>query len=70
MKPIQCKMARTALNLTAEQLGERAGVSGRTVRNFEDGRDSKMSTVDSIRDVLECAGVRFIGDTGIDVTVR
>jgi len=60
----QIRAARAALNITAKELAERAGVSLPTIQRFE-GADgvppSRSSTLLEVRAALESAGIEFIG---------
>lgn len=58
--PIQCKMARTALDMGVKQLADAAAVSTNTIVRFERGEDLKPRTIAAIRTVLEEAGVVFL----------
>ncbi|NEH32616.1 transcriptional regulator [Rhizobium ruizarguesonis] len=60
MLPIQCKMARTALEMGVKQLADAAAVSTNTIVRFERGEDLKPRTIAAIRTVLEGAGVIFL----------
>ncbi|TBA72886.1 XRE family transcriptional regulator (plasmid) [Rhizobium ruizarguesonis] len=60
MLPIQCKMARTALDMGVKQLADAADVSTNTIVRFERGEDLKPRTIAAIRTVLEEAGVVFL----------
>ena len=70
MLPIQCKMARTALNLGVRDLAKLAQVSPDTVARLERGEELRERTVDTIRAALEAAGVEFIAENGGGVGVR
>jgi transcriptional regulator with XRE-family HTH domain len=59
MTPIQCRMARTALAWSTNDLGRLAGVGPNTVNRFEGGQDARLSSVDKMRRALETAGVEF-----------
>jgi len=59
MLPIQCKMARVALDLGLRKLARIAQVAPATVSRFEDGAELKPRTVAAIRAALESAGVEF-----------
>jgi transcriptional regulator with XRE-family HTH domain len=52
-------MARAALNWSTAKLAEAAGVGLNTVNRFEAGSDTRTSSVDKMRRILECAGVEF-----------
>jgi transcriptional regulator with XRE-family HTH domain len=58
--PVQCFLAREALGWAATDLARAAGVSRRTVADFERGGSLKASTVEAIQHALERAGVIFI----------
>lgn len=65
MLPVQCRMARTALQMSVKELAEAATVSTNTIVRFERGEELKPRTVADIRSVLENAGITFIdGDYG------
>jgi DNA-binding XRE family transcriptional regulator len=58
--PVQCFLARTALEWTMPDLARAAGVSKKTVQRFERGDTLKASTVKAIQRAFENAGVIFI----------
>jgi len=70
MLPIQCRMARTALNLGVRDLAAIAQVSTNTITRFEAldregagaGHELKPRTIDAIRAALEAAGITFLDD--------
>ena len=62
MLPVQCRMARVALNWGVRDLADAAKVSTNTVTRFEGGEELKERTVDAIESALEQAGVKFIDD--------
>lgn len=55
-------MARAALRMPIDQLGEAAGVRAMTVSSFERGNDAYASTIGKLQAALEAAGVEFIPD--------
>ena len=59
MLPVQCRMARAAIGLSARKLAAAAKVSPETVVRFERGEKLRKRTVDSLRQVLEAAGLEF-----------
>ena len=59
MLPIQCRMARAGLGLGVRKLAAAAKVSPDTVVRFERGERIRKRTIDSLRQVLEAAGVEF-----------
>jgi len=69
-KPVQCRMARTALGLGIRELAELAQVSTNTVTRFEGGEELKPRTIEALRRALEDAGVEFIPANGGGPGVR
>jgi transcriptional regulator with XRE-family HTH domain len=67
----QLRAARALLKWSRADLEKAAGVPAVTIRSFEDGADSKISTVSKLRAACERAGIAFIdaGD-GMGVGVR
>ena len=70
MTPIQCRMARTALDWSSADLARAAEVGQATVTRFETGRDARMSTVEKLRSAFEAAGIAFIAENGGGAGVR
>jgi len=70
MTPVQCRMARTALEIGVRELAEAAKVSTNTVTRFERGEPLRERTIDALRATLESAGVEFIPENGGGVGVR
>jgi transcriptional regulator with XRE-family HTH domain len=71
LSPLQCRMARAGLGLTAGALAERAHVSKVTLSDFELGKRSPMPrTIAAIRTALEQAGMEFIDANGGGAGVR
>ena len=70
MKPIQLRMARAAVGWGVRELAEKAGVTANTVTRIENGSDARQSTMDSLRQALEAAGVVFIDENGGGPGVR
>ena len=62
MRPIQCRMARTALSWGIRELAAVAKVSPDTVARFERGEPLRERTVQDMQRALETAGVRFTAD--------
>ncbi|ACE92027.1 hypothetical protein RHECIAT_CH0003079 [Rhizobium etli CIAT 652] len=60
MVPLQCKMARMALNIGVRDLAAMAKVAPGTVSRFEAGEDLKERTVEALQHALEAAGVTFL----------
>lgn len=70
MKPIQCRMARAALNWNTQDLAKAAGVGANTVNRFEAGQDARVSSVEKMRAAMENAGVIFVAENGEGPGVR
>lgn len=60
MLPIQCKMARAALDWSRGDLAKEAGVALRTVVRFEDDETVSADTVKALRAAVEGCGVELI----------
>ena len=70
MLPVQCKMARAALDLGIGDLAQRAKVSPDSVARFERGEALEPHTIDAIETALQAAGIEFLsednnGGTGV-----
>ena len=70
MTPMQCRMARAALELSTSSLAHMARVGVNTVNRFETGQDARMSSVNAIQRALESAGVIFVEENGDGPGVR
>ena len=70
MKPIQLRMARAAVGWGVRDLAKKAGVTANTVTRFVNGSDARQSTMDSLQQALEAAGVVFIDENGGGPGVR
>jgi transcriptional regulator with XRE-family HTH domain len=58
--PVQCRMARAALEIGVRDLAKLAGVSAMTVTRFENGHsEGYPATLEKLRRALESAGVEF-----------
>jgi transcriptional regulator with XRE-family HTH domain len=57
--PVQCRMARAAIGLSVKKLAAAAKVAPDTIVRFERGERLRKRTVDSLRQVLEAAGLEF-----------
>ena len=69
MTPIQCRMARAALQLTIVQLADMADSNRTSIVNFERGRACHRVTCAKLRRALEATGrVCFHGTTGVHIT--
>ncbi len=66
--PRQCKAARALLGWNQHGLAKGAGISTPTVGDFERGARSPIhGTMEKIELALKTAGIRFIGQTGVDL---
>lgn len=70
MLPVQCRMARVALDMGVRELAEAANVSTQTISRLERGEELKSATLTAIRTALEAAGVIFIQENGEGPGVR
>lgn len=70
MTPVQCRMARAALDWGVLDLAREAGVSTQTIVRLERGEALKQPTIDRIREAFEDAGVEFIPENGGGLGVR
>jgi transcriptional regulator with XRE-family HTH domain len=68
--PVQCRMARAALNWGVRDLAREANVNPSTVTRIEAGGKAIPSTLAAIRRTLEAAGVIFIEENGEGPGVR
>jgi len=59
MLPVQCKMARVALDLGVRDLARLAKVAPATVSRFEASKELKPRTIEAMQRALESAGVEF-----------
>ncbi|NLS20506.1 helix-turn-helix transcriptional regulator [Rhizobium sp. P40RR-XXII] len=70
MNAIQCKLARIALGWGVRDLAQAANVSTQTISRLERGEQLRNGTLESIRHVLEEAGIEFILDDGKGYGIR
>ena len=63
MNPMQCRMARAALQLGVLELAKLASVSTNTIVRFERGELLRQSTVDNIKSTFESEGIEFIPES-------
>jgi hypothetical protein len=70
MNSMQCRMARTALQLTTVELAALAVVAPSTIARLEAGERLQPRTVEAIRAALEKAGIEFIDEDGGGPGVR
>ena len=70
MKPVQCRMARVALGWGTRELAKRAEVSPDTIARLERGERLRETTVTSVKEAFEQAGLEFIPENGGGVGVR
>ncbi|WP_245482492.1 MULTISPECIES: helix-turn-helix domain-containing protein [unclassified Mesorhizobium] len=70
MTPVQCRMARAALDWGVLDLAREADVSTQTIVRLERGDALKQPTLDRIREAFEDAGVEFIPENSGGLGVR
>lgn len=71
INPRQCRGARALLGITQQQLADFAGLSKRTVIEFESGaRDPLLSTTQNLQWALEREGIEFLHGNGGGSGVR
>jgi transcriptional regulator with XRE-family HTH domain len=65
-------MARAALGLSLKKLAAAARVAPQTIVRFERGEKIRPSTVNSLRQVLEAAGIEFTDGhkPGVRLSIR
>jgi transcriptional regulator with XRE-family HTH domain len=71
--PAQCRAARALIEMSQADLAEAAGVSSRTVLDFEASKRQPIkATLAAIQRALEAAGVEFTngGQPGVRLTVQ
>jgi transcriptional regulator with XRE-family HTH domain len=68
MTPTQSRMARAALNLSGSDLSKKAGVGINTISRFEQGGDTRVSSVEAMQRVLEGLGVVFVGQGEVSLS--
>jgi transcriptional regulator with XRE-family HTH domain len=66
MTPIQCRLARTLLDIKRADLAKLSGVSEKAIANFETGRTTLIrANYDVLRKTLERMGVEFTDGDGV-----
>lgn len=71
LNPRQCRAGRALLGLTQQELADLAGVSKRTVIEFEGAiRVPQPATTGSLQSALEAAGIEFLNGGGAGSGVR
>ena len=62
LSPAQCRAARALLNWSQEELVARAGVSKKTIADFERGATQlpRAQTLAQITQAFEAAGIEFV----------
>lgn len=66
MNAVQCRMARTALDWSRQDLAGASSVSERTIARFESGEPVLPARVQKLRHALEAMGVLFIDSGHLD----
>lgn len=64
MTPVQVRMARAALDITAEDLSRRAGLSLQDLAQLERGGEEGAASA-KLRTTFEGAGVSFLDGDGV-----
>lgn len=66
LQPVQCRMARAALDWSLVQLADAAGVDRKTILRFEQGTTTPRDlNLKAIRTAFETAGVTFADGGGV-----
>ncbi|HKJ60532.1 MAG TPA: helix-turn-helix transcriptional regulator [Hyphomicrobiales bacterium] len=63
-------MARAALQWGVRDLATHSGITANTISRIENGADAKVSTLETLRQTLENAGIVFIEENGGGPGVR
>lgn len=64
MNIAQCRMARTALGWSLDDLASNSNVARRTIARFEAGENVALATVEKLRHALVQGGATFIDSSG------
>jgi transcriptional regulator with XRE-family HTH domain len=70
LTPLACRAARALLEMSARELGEKAGVAFETINKFENGRPMRESTKAKLTFVLESAGVEILNGNAPGARLR
>jgi transcriptional regulator with XRE-family HTH domain len=71
MRIEHCRMARSGLRWTVNELARQSGISPRTIARFELGGRVAQQTLAAIKTTLEDAGAQFIdGEEAVGVLLR
>ncbi|WP_082613839.1 helix-turn-helix transcriptional regulator [Bosea sp. Root483D1] len=71
IRPEQVRAARALINWTRDDLAAASGVTIRTLARIESGQTSpRQTTMQSLVQSLEAAGIEFIAENGGGVGVR
>jgi hypothetical protein len=62
--PVQCKMARAALDLEISDLAQRAKVPADAIARFERGEALEHHMRDALETALQSAGLAFLAEDG------
>ena len=69
MTPRQCRMARSALDLTVRGLAEKVGIAPSTVTLFENGKKVRWESMDTMEQWFISTGqIQFLGQDGVFFT--
>ena len=69
MTPVQVRMARAALGMTADELSREAGVSSQDVAQLEQGGQEGAASA-KLRATFEGAGIAFLDGDGVRYDAR
>lgn len=64
--PLQCRMARAALNLSVRDLARQAGIPATTLSRFENGQPASPERLSRLRFVLEETGIILLPEDAAD----
>jgi transcriptional regulator with XRE-family HTH domain len=63
-------MARAALQWTVEELGRQAGLTAKTIHNYEHGGNATVETLMKMKRAFETAGITWIPENGGPASIR
>lgn len=70
LTPEQVRMARAAVDWTVEELARQAGITAKTVHNYEHGGNATIDTLSKIKAAFDKAGVTWVPENGGPAGVR
>lgn len=66
----QVRMARAALEWTVEELARQAGLTAKTIHNYEHGGNATIDTLAKIKSAFERSGIMWVPENGGAAGVR